>query len=64
MCLQCGCDLPYNDMGDADKNITVKDIKKSVESEAAKGITADEAIQNITDAWRKVKEEDKNYKNS
>jgi hypothetical protein len=62
MCLQCGCGLPYDDMGEPDKNLVVADIIKSVESEAAKGITTDEAIQNILETWKKVKEEDKSYK--
>ena len=62
MCLQCGCGLPYDDMGEPDKNLTVKDIRASVESEAAQGITTDEAIRNIVETWKKVKEEDKQYK--
>jgi hypothetical protein len=49
-------------MGEPDKNLVVNDIKKSVESEAAKGITAEEAIKNIVETWKKVKEEDKQYK--
>lgn len=62
MCLQCGCGLPYDDMGEPDKNLVVNDIKKSVESEAAKGISTDEAIKNIVETWKKVKDEDKAYK--
>lgn len=61
MCLQCGCGLPYDDMGDAN-NITVADIKKSVETSDAKGLTGDEAIENIVKTWKKVKDEDKEYK--
>lgn len=64
MCLQCGCGLPYDDMGQPDKNLTVADIKQSVESDAAKGMTADEAIQSIVKTWAKVSEEDKQYKAS
>lgn len=60
MCLNCGCNLPYDKMGD-DKNIVVDDIKKSVGTDAAKGITADEAIDNIVKTWAKVKDEDKEY---
>lgn len=62
MCLQCGCGLPYDDMGEPDKNLVVKNIKKSVESDAAKGLTTDEAIRNIVETWKKVKDEDKHYK--
>ncbi|MBC7708255.1 hypothetical protein H7Y63_03460 [Polaromonas sp.] len=62
MCLQCGCGLPYDDMGEPDKNITVADIKKSVQSEAAKGMTTDEAIASIVKTWEKVNDEDKQFK--
>ena len=62
MCLQCGCGLPYDDMGDPDKNLVYNDIKKSVESEAAKGISTDDAIKNVVAAWAKVSDEDKQYK--
>lgn len=62
MCLQCGCGLPYDDMGEPGKNLTVKEMKMYVESEAAKGITTDEAIENIVNTWKKVKDEDKQYK--
>ncbi|HSX36692.1 MAG TPA: hypothetical protein VLG13_01025 [Patescibacteria group bacterium] len=62
MCLTCGCGLPYDDMGEPDKNIVVNNIKKAVESEAAKGITTEEAIRNIAETWKKVKDEDKGYK--
>lgn len=62
MCLQCGCGLPYDDMGEPGKNLTVDDMKKFVGSEAAKGITTDEAIENIVKTWQKVKDEDKQYK--
>ena len=62
MCLQCGCGLPYDNMGEPDKNIVVNNIKKAVESEAAKGISTDEAIRNIVETWKKVKDEDKGYK--
>ena len=61
MCLQCGCGLPYDDMGDSN-NITVDDIKKSVETEAAEGLTMDQAIENVVKTWKKVKDEDKQYK--
>ena len=61
MCLTCGCGMPYNDMGDP-KNITVKDIKESVETQAAAGITEEEAIENLMKTWKKVKPEDKEYK--
>jgi len=49
-------------MGEPGKNLVVNDIKSSVESEAAKGITTDEAIRNIVETWKKVKDEDKQYK--
>jgi hypothetical protein len=62
MCLQCGCNLPYDNMGEPEKNLTVEDIKKSVESEAASGITTDEAIKNIVKTWELAKDEDKQYK--
>lgn len=61
MCLTCGCGMPYNDMGDP-KNITVKDIKEAVETQAAAGITEEEAVQNLVKTWTKVKPEDKDYK--
>lgn len=64
MCLQCGCGLPYDDMGEPGKNLVVGDVKKMVESEAAKGISTDQAIKNISAAWEKVKDEDKQYKAS
>jgi len=53
--------MPYNDMGDP-KNITVKDIKEAVETDAAGGITEDEAVENLVKTWTKVKTEDKEYK--
>lgn len=53
--------MPYDKMGD-EKNIAVDDIKKSVETDSAKGITTDEAINNIVKTWEKVKDEDKKYK--
>lgn len=62
MCLQCGCGLPYDDMGEPDKNLVVDNIKKSVASDAAKGISTDEAIRNIVETWKKVKPEDKQFK--
>lgn len=49
-------------MGEPDKNLVVDNIKKSVESDAAKGISTDEAIRNIVETWKKVKEEDKQFK--
>ncbi len=61
MCLTCGCGMPYDDMGDA-KNITYEDIKKAVETAAAKGLSAEEAIENLKKTWPKVKPEDKAYK--
>jgi len=61
MCLQCGCGMPYDKMGD-DDNLVVDDIKKSVETSNAKGITTDKAIENIVATWKKVKEQDKDYK--
>lgn len=48
-------------MGD-DDNLVVDDIKKAVETDSAKGITTDQAIQNIMSTWQSVKEEDKQYK--
>lgn len=61
MCLNCGCGMPYDDMGDAN-NITYDDIKKAVETEDGKHMSTDEAIKMIGKTWEKVKEEDKNYK--
>jgi hypothetical protein len=61
MCLQCGCGRPYDDMGEPDKNIVVNNIKKSVSSNAAKGISTDEAIKNIVETWKKVTEQDKQF---
>jgi hypothetical protein len=49
-------------MGEPGKNLTVKEMKAYVESEAAKGISTDEAIKNIVETWKKVKDEDKHYK--
>ena len=54
--------MPYDDMGEPDKNLVVDDIKKAVESDAAKGMTTDEAIRSIVETWEKVKDEDKQYK--
>ncbi len=60
MCLQCGCGRPYDDMGEPDKNLVVNDIIKSVTSDAAKGITTQQAIDNLVKTWNeKVKEDDK-----
>lgn len=62
MCLQCGCKRPYDKMGD-DNNLTVDDIKKSVQTENAKGKTTEEAVEELLATWKeKVKEEDKNFK--
>ena len=61
MCLQCGCGMPYDKMGD-DNNLVVDDIKKSVQTDNGKGITTDEAIKNIVETWNAVKEEDKEFK--
>ena len=62
MCLNCGCNMPYNDMGEPGKNLVVDDVKKLVETEAAKGLTTDQAIENIVKTWGKVDDEDKQYK--
>lgn len=62
MCLQCGCKRPYDKMDD-DNNLTVDDIKKSVQTENAKGKTTEEAVEELLATWKeKVKEEDKNFK--
>lgn len=61
MCLNCGCGLPYDNMGD-ENNLVVDDIKKSVATKAAKGLTTDQAIENIVKTWMKVKGEDKKFK--
>ena len=61
MCLNCGCGMPYDDMGDAN-NITVDDIKKSMSTDSAKGQTTEQGIKNLVETWDKVKEEDKNFK--
>lgn len=63
MCLQCGCGLPYDKMGD-DNNLVVDDVKKSVGTKNAKGLTTDEAIENIVQTWKKVAEKDKEYKSA
>jgi hypothetical protein len=60
MCLTCGCGMPYDDMGDP-KNITVKDIKAAVETEAGSGTSEEQAVQNLMSTWAKVKTEDKEY---
>lgn len=61
MCLQCGCGMPYDKMGD-DDNLVVDDVKKSVQTSNAQGLTTEEAIKNIVKTWEKVAEEDKKYK--
>jgi len=62
MCLQCGCKRPYDKMGD-ENNLTVDDIKKSVQTENAKGKTTEEAVQELLATWKqKVKDEDKAFK--
>lgn len=62
MCLNCGCKMPNDDMGDSN-NITVDDIKKSVQTDAAKGMTADQALQELVSTWnQKASDEDKNFK--
>jgi uncharacterized protein YoaH (UPF0181 family) len=63
MCLQCGCGMPNDDMGQKE-NLTLDDVKRSVETDAAKGMSTDEAIQNIVETWKKVKDEDKQYRAS
>jgi hypothetical protein len=64
MCLQCGCKMPYDKMGD-ENNLTVDDIKKSVQTENAKGKTTEEAVQELLATWKqKVKDEDKQFKAS
>ena len=61
MCLQCGCDMPNDKMGD-ENNLVVDDIKKSVQTGAAKGMTADEAVQQMLKTWNeKVSDEDKKF---
>lgn len=60
MCLQCGCGRPYDKMGD-DDNLVVDDIKKSVKTDSAKGITTDQAVKNIAQTWKKVGDTDKQY---
>lgn len=60
MCLQCGCGLPYDKMGE-DNNLVYDDIKRAVETTAAKGLSAEQAIQNIMKTWDKVSDEDKQY---
>ncbi len=62
MCLQCGCKLPNDKMGD-ENNLTVDDVKKSVQTSAGEGKTADEAVQELLSTWNeKVSEEDKQFK--
>jgi hypothetical protein len=62
MCLQCGCKRPYDKMGD-ENNLTVDDIKKSVQTENAKGKTTEEAVQELLATWKeKVKDKDKDFK--
>ena len=60
--MQCGCGRSYDDMGDPDKNLIVQNTKKSVTSDSAKGITTDQAIKNIVETWKKVKDDDKQFK--
>ena len=61
MCLTCGCGRPYDKMGDM-RNITVENIKDAVNTEAAQGLTGEQAIENIVKTWPKAKDEDKRYK--
>ncbi len=63
MCLTCGCGMPYDNMGDA-KNLTVKDLKESVETADGKGLSEQQAVDNLVETWKKVKSDDKNYKAS
>lgn len=60
MCLNCGCDLPYEDWDNPD-NITVDTIKKATTTPKAQGLTADQVMNRITNTWAKVKPEDKHY---
>lgn len=62
MCLQCGCKMPNDKMGD-ENNLIVDDIKKAVQTSAASGMTADEAVQELLATWNsKVSDEDKQFK--
>ncbi len=61
MCLTCGCGLPYDDMGDG-RNVTYDDIKHAVETSDGKGLTADQAVNNLVETWKKVKEDDRGFK--
>lgn len=61
MCLTCGCGRPYDTMGEED-NLVVDDIKKAVETAAGKGLTAQQAFDNIAKTWPKADEADKEYK--
>lgn len=63
MCLTCGCMMPYDDMGDPN-NISYQDIKKAVETADGKGLTTQEAVDNLLKTWDKVKAEDKDFKSS
>lgn len=63
MCLNCGCDLPYEDWG-SPENITVDTIKKATSTPKALGLSADQVVTRILKTWMKVKESDKNYKSS
>jgi hypothetical protein len=60
MCLNCGCDLPYEDWDNPD-NITVDTIKNAAATPKSEGLTANQIIQRIMTTWRKVNESDKNY---
>lgn len=61
MCLTCGCELPYDDMGDPN-NVTYSDIKKAVETPDGKGLTANDAVDNLVKTWKRVKDQDKEFK--
>lgn len=63
MCLNCGCDLPYEDWDNPD-NITVDTIKKATATPKALGLTANQVINRIMSTWHKAKESDKQFKSA
>lgn len=52
MCLNCGCKMPTDKMGD-DRNITVEDLAKA--QMANEGLTGEQTIQNMKESLEMIK---------
>lgn len=52
MCMNCGCKMPKDKMGD-DRNITVSDLAKA--QMANEGMTGDQTIKNMKEALDMIK---------